>query len=599
MKDDLKKYITTLPDAPGIYKYIDKEDTILYIGKARNIKKRVSSYFTKQAIHGKTKAMLNKAAKIEYTVVDNEAEALLLENNLIKEFQPRYNINLKDDKTYPLIRITSERFPRIFPTRNPVDDGSEYFGPYASVKAMHLVLEFVRQLYPTRNCNLPLSAKNIEAGKFSVCLEFQIGNCKGPCVGLESESDYLESIRQIRHILRGKLSEVRNHLKNEMHAAAQELRFEQAELYKNKLLLLEKFQSKSTVAGQLKGNMDVFNLDMDDRFAFVNFLRVVDGIVIQTHTMECKKMLDESPSEILALAITEIHHRFGVADREIVLPYEPEYIAERFQVSIPKAGPRLKLLELSRKNAMMFRKERISSLEKLNPGYRSERLLTQAKNDLRLKDLPHHIECFDNSNMLGKDAVSACVVFREGKPSKKDYRIFNVQTVSGPDDFATMREVIHRRYKRLREEDQPMPQLIIVDGGKGQLSSAVDSLKNLGVYHQVAVIGIAKRLEEIYYPDDPVPIYLDKKSSTLKLIQQMRDEAHRFGITRHRKKRMKTGLSSELEQIEGIGPETIKMLLGEFRSLTKIKQASEQELSNVLGQHKAGIIFKYLHTPSE
>lgn len=589
---DLKAYISRLPDLPGVYKYFDEEHRILYVGKAKNLKKRVSSYFVKQHDSGKTRVLVSKIRHIEFTVVDSETEALLLENNLIKEFQPRYNINLKDDKTYPLIRITKERFPKVFPTRQPVADGSEYFGPYASVRAMHFVLDFVKQLYPIRNCNLHLSKRNIESGKFSVCLEYHLGNCKGPCEGKQQEEDYLESIHHIKNVLRGKLGDVKTQLKNAMQAAAEELRFEEAAKYKDKLELLDKFRSKSTVANLISGNLDVFNLDADDKFAFVNFLRVVDGMVIQTRTIECKKMLDETPEELLQFAMYEIHKLYGTDIDEVVLPFQPEFNPGDFKVTVPKAGEKLKLLELSKKNAMLVRKDRINQYEKLNPDFRIDRLLTQMKNDLRLTELPAHIECFDNSNFHGDYAVSACVVFKDGKPSKKDYRHFNVRTVVGPDDFATMREVISRRYGN---ENTELPQLIVVDGGKGQLSAAVEAMKSVGIYGKVAVMGIAKKLEELFYPDDPIPLHLDKKSETLKIIQQMRDEAHRFGITHHRKRRTKGGLSSELEAISGVGEETIQLLLRKFKSLKKIREAELEALTSVVGQSRANLIYKHYH----
>lgn len=596
MKDaEMKDFITRLPDLPGVYKYFDDEQRILYVGKAKNLKKRVSSYFSKQHDNGKTRVLVSKIRHIEFTVVDSETEALLLENNLIKEFQPRYNINLKDDKTYPLIRITKERFPKVFPTRQPVADGSDYFGPYASVRAMHFVLDFVKQLYPIRNCNLALTKKNIDSGKFAVCLEYHLGNCKGPCEDKQTEADYLESIQNIKYVLRGKLGEVKNHLKVEMLEAAEAYHFEEAAQFKDKIELLDKFRSNSVVANHLSGNIDVFNLDTDNKFAFVNFLRVVDGMVIQTRTIECKKILDEQPDEILQFAMSEIHSLYGTDIDEVVLPFYPEFLPGNFRITVPKAGEKLKLLELSKKNAMLFRKDRINQYEKLNPEFRVERLLTQMKQDLRLTELPAHIECFDNSNFHGDYAVSACVVFKDGKPAKKDYRHFNVKTVIGPDDFATMREVISRRYSKVLQEQEPLPQLIVVDGGKGQLSAAVDAMKEVGIYGKVAVIGIAKKLEELFYPEDPVPLHLDKKSETLKIIQQMRDEAHRFGITHHRKRRNKGGLSSELEAIPGIGEESIQLLLRKFKSLIKIREAGMEELSLAIGNARAAIVFNHYH----
>lgn len=594
-KIKLKDILSGLPQHPGIYKYFDEEEKILYVGKAKNLKKRVNSYFTKNHENRKTAVLVSKIKHVEYTVVDTEMDALLLENSLIKEFQPKYNINLKDDKTYPLIKITKERFPKVYAMRNPVNDGSEYFGPYASVRVMHIVLDLVKQLYPTRNCNYQLSQKNIEAHKFKVCLEYQIGNCKGACEGLETEEAYLESIQNIKHILKGNLSEVKNHLKLLMQNSASELKFEEAQKYKYRLELLEKFQSKSTVVSHHVGNVDVFNIAIDDKFAFVNFLRVVNGIIIQTRTLEYKKILDESKEEILESSIAEIQSQYGIIAKELVLPFTIDLDLETVKITIPKAGEKLKLLELSKKNVLLYKKERINLYEKLNPDLRIERLMTKMKEDLRLTAFPNHIECFDNSNIQGEYAVSACVVFKDGKPSKKDYRHFNVQSVTGPDDFATMIEAITRRYTRLLNENEPLPQLLVIDGGKGQLSSAVEALKNVGVYGKMAVIGIAKRLEEIYFPNDPLPIYIDKKSETLKVIQQMRDEAHRFGITHHRNKRSKGSLNSELDGIKGIGPETQKQLLAYYKSIKKIKETPLKDLQQTIGLARAKIIYDFFN----
>jgi excinuclease ABC subunit C len=595
-KIQLKDVLAGLPQQPGIYKYFDEDKNILYVGKAKNLKKRVNSYFSKQHDNRKTAVLVSKINQIEYTVVDTEMDALLLENSLIKEFQPRYNINLKDDKTYPLIKITKERFPKVYAMRNPVNDGAEYFGPYASVRVMHIVLDLVKQLYPTRNCSYQLSQKNIEAHKFKVCLEYQIGNCKGACEGLESEKDYLESIQNIKHILKGNLSEVKNHLKQLMQTSSEALKFEEAQRYKFKLDLLEKFQSKSTVVSHHVGDVDVFNISIEDKFAFVNFLRVVNGIIIQTRTLEFKKILDESKEEILEVSIAEIQSQYGIMAKELVLPFEIDLAISNVKITIPKAGEKLKLLELSKKNAYLYKKERINLYEKLNPDLRIDRLMNKMKEDLRLTELPRHIECFDNSNIQGEYAVSACVVFKDGKPAKKDYRHFNVQTVDGPNDFATMIEALTRRYTRLINENEPLPQLLVVDGGKGQLSSAVEALKSLGIYGKMAVIGIAKRLEEIYFPFDPLPIYIDKKSETLKVIQQMRDEAHRFGITHHRNKRSKGSLASELDVIKGIGPETKKQLFTFYKSIKKIKETPLADLQQTIGLAKAKIIFNHFNS---
>jgi excinuclease ABC subunit C len=591
---DLKQTILSLPETPGVYRYFDKDNKLIYVGKAKSLKKRVSSYFTKNHHENrKTAVMVSKIVRIEFTLVDSEFDALLLENSLIKKHQPRFNINLRDDKTYPFICIKNERFPRIFPTRNPVKDGSDYFGPYASVRIMHTMLDLIKSLYPTRNCTYVLSEANIASLKYKTCLEFQIGNCKGPCENLQSEADYNEGIKQIKNILRGNIDEVLDFLLKEMQDASTQLHFERAAVLKQKYNLLQNYQSKSTIVSKSIHNVDVFSIAYDDFYAFVNYFKVANGMIIQTHTVEIKKKLDETPAELLAYAIVEIRETFHSNSTEIIVPFEPDIEDERLHFSIPKAGEKKKLLDLSYKNAFYAKKEKLDQYDKLNPEVKTERLLTVMKNDLRLQELPYHIECFDNSNFQGKYPVSAMTVFKNGKPSKKDYRHFNVRTVEGPDDFATMREVIHRRYKRAVEEKQALPQLIIIDGGKGQLSSAVESLKELGVYGRVTVIGIAKRLEELYFPDDELPLYLDKKSETLRVIQQIRDEAHRFGITHHRKRRDKGTLQSELDAIQGIGPSTIELLLKELKSVKKIKEAPMELLEQIVGKAKATLIKDY------
>ena len=591
---DLKQTILSLPETPGVYRYFDKDNKLIYVGKAKSLKKRVSSYFTKNHHENrKTAVMVSKIVRIEFTLVDSEFDALLLENSLIKKHQPRFNINLRDDKTYPFICIKNERFPRIFPTRNPVKDGSDYFGPYASVRIMHTMLDLIKSLYPTRNCTYVLSEANIAALKYKTCLEFQIGNCKGPCENLQSESDYNEGMKQIKNILRGNIDEVLGFLMKEMQDASTQLHFERAAALKQKFSLLQNYQSKSTIVSKSIHNVDVFSIAYDDFYAFVNYFKVANGMIIQTHTVEIKKKLDETPAELLAYAIVEIRETFHSNSTEIIVPFEPDIEDERLHFSIPKAGEKKKLLDLSYKNAFYAKKEKLDQYDKLNPEVKTERLLTVMKNDLRLQELPYHIECFDNSNFQGKYPVSAMTVFKNGKPSKKDYRHFNVRTVEGPDDFATMREVIHRRYKRAVEEKQALPQLIIIDGGKGQLSSAVESLKELGVYGKVTVVGIAKRLEELYFPDDELPLYLDKKSETLRVIQQIRNEAHRFGITHHRKRRDKGTLQSELDAIQGIGPSTIELLLKELKSVKKIKEAPLELLEQIVGKAKATLIKDY------
>lgn len=596
METPLKQIIYKLPDKPGIYKYFDTEGTILYIGKAKNLKKRVSSYFNKQQFENrKTAILVSKIAKIDFTVVNTEIDALLLENSLIKEFKPKYNINLKDDKSFPVIRITNERFPKVYAMRNPIKDGSEYFGPYSSPRVMHIVLDLVKQLYPIRNCNYALTEKNIEAHKFKVCLEYQIGNCKGACEGLETEAEYMESIKSIKNILRGNLGEVRNHLKEQMILASEALKFEQAEIFKNKLEMLKNFQAKTMVVSQSIHNVDVFTISTSQQFAFVNYLKIANGMIIQTQTIEYRKVLDESDAEILELAVVEMRKRFSSTASEVILPLPIEISDPNTKFIVPKVGDKLKLLEISMTNLMHFKKEKLDQYDKTDPELRINRLMTQMQADLKLKSQPRYIECFDNSNIQGNFPVSSCVVFRDGKPSKKDYRIFNVKTVEGPDDFATMMEVITRRYQRLTDEEQPLPDLVIIDGGKGQLSASVEAMKRVGVYGKFAVIGIAKRLEEIYYPEDPLPLYIDKKSETLKIIQQLRDEAHRFGITNHRNRRSKGSLGTELTQIKGIGDETSQLLLKTFKSVKNLKMQSLESLAKVVGNSKAKLLFDYFN----
>ena len=593
---DLKPIVNSLPEKPGVYKYFDKEGVIIYVGKAKSLKKRVSSYFTKKHHDNfKTAVLVSKIVHLEYTVVDTEMDALLLENSLIKEFQPKYNIALKDDKSYPYIKVTKERFPRVFSMFNPVRDGSEYFGPYANKKVMYTVLELIKKLYPVRNCTYNLSQANIDAFKFKVCLEYQIGNCKGPCEAYQTEDAYNEGIRQIRHILKGNLHEVKEHLKMFMMDASRRLAFEEAQDFKNKLDSLVTYQSRSTVVSPVLGDLEVYSTSSTDKISFVNFLRVSHGIIVISRNVEIRKKMDETDEEILVHVMGEMRKHYGDDVKEIVLPMQLDWPDDRITITVPKAGDKKKLIDLSFKNAMLYKQEKLTQYEKLNPAVRVDRLLEQMKNDLHLKELPRHIECFDNSNFQGTYPVSACVVFKDGKPAKNDYRHFNVKTVVGPDDFETMKEVITRRYSRLRDENQPLPQLIVVAGGKGQLSHAVEALKTLGLYGQMAIIGIAKRLEEIYYPDDSVPLYIDKKSETLKIIQHMRDEAHRFGITHHRSRRDKGTLKTSLTEIPGIGPEKARQLLKEFKSITRIKDSSIETLAPVIGKAKAELVYQYFH----
>ena len=591
--DFLRDKILGLPEKPGVYKYFDKEGVIIYVGKAKNLKRRVSSYFTKNHDDFKTTILVRKIVALEYTVVDTEMDALLLENSLIKEFQPKYNINLKDDKSYPYIKITKERYPKVFPIRNLVKDGSEYFGPYASIRIMHTVLDLCQKLYPTRNCNLKMTPTGIDEGKYQVCLEFHIGNCKGPCVGNQSELAYQESIQHIRHILKGHLGEVKTHLKDLMHESAENLRFEEAQQYKDKLDLLQKYQSKSTVVSPTVGDVEVYSISSTDKLAFVNFLRVSQGIIVISRNIEVRKKIDEPEEEILVHVIGEMRNYYGDECREMITAIPIDWPDDKVILTHPKVGDKRKLLDLSIKNAMLYRQEKLQQYEKLNPQIRVDRLMEQMKNDLRLTEYPVHIECFDNSNFQGAYPVSACVVFKDGKPSKNDYRHFNVKTVDGPNDFATMKEAILRRYGRLLSENQPLPQLVVVDGGKGQLSSAVEALQELGIYGKLAIIGIAKRLEELYYPNDQLPLYIDKKSETLKVIQHMRDEAHRFGITHHRQRRDKGTLKTALTEIPGIGPAKAKLLLKEFKSVTRVKTASVDTLTPIVGKAAADIIVQF------
>tara|TARA_B110000208_G_scaffold43072_1_gene56949 strand:- start:343 stop:2139 length:1797 start_codon:yes stop_codon:yes gene_type:complete len=586
----IKNKVKILPDAPGVYKYFDKEGKILYIGKAKSLKKRVSSYFNKkQHENGKTRILVSKIWDVNITVVPTEMDALLLENSLIKEFQPKYNINLKDDKSFPLIKITKERFPKIFPVRNPKKDGSTYFGPYSNVRLMKIVLELCKQIYPTRNCTYNLSKANIEAHKFKVCLEYQIGNCKGACEGLESEEDYLESINGIKNILRGNLKEVKDHLKYKMERASADWQFEEASKYQKKLEILDKYQSRSTVVNPRISDVDVLSIAQNDQYAYINYLRISGGVIIQSKNMEMKKKMDETTEKLLEMAYGDIIEDQRETTEIIVpipLPLEGNFI-------VPISGDKKKLQQISYKNASLYMLEKSNQYEKLNPQIKIERLLSAIKNDLRLTELPYHIECFDNSNIQGAFPVSACVVFRDGKPSKKDYRHFNIKTVEGPDDFASMYEALTRRYSRMVAEEQSLPQLIVIDGGKGQLSSSVKALEDLGLYGKIAIIGIAKRLEEIYYPGDSLPLYIDKKSESLRVIQFMRDEAHRFGITHHRNRRSKGTIATKLTEIKGIGQENASLLLRTFKSVAKIKKSSFEEIASVIGPAKAQLVMDH------
>ncbi len=590
--------IRSLPDKPGVYQYLDKEGKVIYVGKAKNLKKRVASYFTKTHRSGKLKLLVRKINDVKFVVTNTELDALLLENNLIKKYQPRYNIQLKDDKSFPWICIKNEPFPRIFSTRNVLKDGSEYYGPYASVRMMRTLLDIIRQLYPLRTCSLNLKPSLIEKKKYKVCLEYHIGNCKAPCVGKQSEAEYLETVSQIREIIKGNISMVINELKHLMFAAAQKMEFERAQMLKEKIGILERYKSKSTIVNPKINNVDVLSLVNDQDLAYVNYLKVVNGAIVQAHTVELKKKLDEPDNDLLAFALADFRQRFKSNSKEIILPFDPGIDLPDVKITIPQRGDKKQLLELSEHNARYFRLERRKQRALTDPERHRKRILNKMMQDLRMSELPVCIECFDNSNIQGDYPVAAMVRFVNIRPSKKDYRHFNIKTVEGPNDFASMEEIIYRRYSRLLKEGKELPQLIIVDGGKGQLSAAVKSLKMLGLYGKITIIGIAKKLEEIYFPNDPMPLYIDKKSETLKIIQQLRDEAHRFGITHHRKRREKGTIKSELTAIEGIGFSTAQKLLRKFRSVKKIKAAPEEKLIEVIGKAKAKIVYRHFHPES-
>ncbi|EDM45482.1 excinuclease ABC, C subunit [unidentified eubacterium SCB49] len=588
----LKLQVSTLPSTPGVYQYYDKDDKLLYIGKAKNLKKRVQSYFNKEHDHAKTRILVRKIKSIKHIVVETETDALLLENNLIKKYQPKYNILLKDDKTYPWICIKNERFPRVFPTRRLIKDGSEYFGPYTNFKTINALLELIKGLYPLRNCNFDLAEDKIRNGKYKVCLEYHLGNCLGPCEGLYSEKFYNENIAAIRNILKGNFKESLHLFKKQMHQFADELLFEEAQKVKEKIDALENYQSKSMVVHPTITNVDVFSIISDESYAYVNYLQVSYGAIIRSHTLEIKKKLDETDKELLEMSVLEIRQRFNSLSKEIYTPFKIS-IETGVKMHIPKVGDKKKILDLSIRNAKYYRLERFKQSKIVDPDRHEKRIMAQMKKDLRLSVEPRHIECFDNSNIQGTNPVAACVVFKNGKPSKKDYRKFHIKTVEGPDDFASMEEVVYRRYKRLVEEKQPLPQLIIIDGGKGQLSSSLKALDDLGLRGKIAIIGIAKRLEELFYPDDPIPLYLDKKSETLKIIQQLRNEAHRFGITFHRQLRSKEALNTALETIPGIGEKTVIELLTKFKSHKRIGTASFDELAEVIGASRAKKVKTY------
>jgi excinuclease ABC subunit C len=592
----LKSLVEVLPDDPGVYQFFDNKGEIIYIGKARNLKKRVTSYFSNAKLqNNKLRILVNRIADIKHIIVESESDALLLENNLIKKYQPRYNVQLKDDKSFPWICVKNEPFPRVFITRNIVRDGSLYYGPYTSVNMVRTLLELIRQLFPLRTCNYKLTPENIENQKFKVCLEYHMGNCKAPCVGYQNEINYNESIKFVHQILKGNIFQVIEHLKGMMADFAGEYKFEEAQLIKDKISILERYRSKSMIVNPNIDDIEVFSLAEKGSEAYVNFLRIIKGAIVQAQTFELKKKLDESENDLLSLAIVEIRGRMNSVAKEIIVPFKPDLKLERVKFIIPSRGEKKKLLELSERNAKFHMLEKSKQLELSKKETRSDRILSTVMKDLRLKDIPVHIECFDNSNIMGKNPAAACVVFKNAKPSKKDYRHFTIKTVIGPDDYASMEEIIYRRYKRILEEKESLPQLLIIDGGKGQLSAATKSLEKLNLRGKTAIIGIAKRLEEIYFPEDKVPLYINKNSETLKLIQQIRNEAHRFGIKLHRKKRERSMLVSELDGIEGIGEATRDKLLKKFGSVDLILKTDPAEIELIIGKSRTKALLNALN----
>ncbi len=592
----ITEIIINLPDKPGVYKFLDKTGKIIYIGKAKNLKKRVSSYFNKVHDDAKTRILVNKISDLEFTAVNSNSDALLLENNLIKKHQPRYNILLKDDKTYPWLRITNEMFPKLFKTRNKINDGSLYFGPYSSGYFLKTLLELIKDLFKLRNCHYSFSQENIENKKYKVCLEYHIGNCLAPCVGLQNEENYNENIAQIIKILKGDYKSIQNFLINKMKNFSENLQFEEAQNIKTKLQIFENFQSKSVVVSSFQSNIDVFSYLKENDLAFVNYLKIENGAIVQAHNISLKNHADETDSDILLTAIQNIREIFESDSKEIIVPFEPEFTIPDVKHIVPQKGDRKKLLELSEKNVKLYRHDYLLQKLKADYGKVNVRLLNEVQNALQLPSLPVHIECFDNSNIQGDFPVASCVVFKNGKPSNKDYRHFNIKTVTGPDDFASMEEIVERRYKRILEEKGHLPQLIIIDGGKGQLSAALSALKKLELVDKVSLISIAKKLEEIFKPGDSIPLYLDKRSEVLKLIQRMRDEAHRFGITFHRNKRSKSFITSDLNNIKGIGNKTVELLLKEFKSVENIQKAGPEEIEKLIGKSKTTVLLNYFHS---
>jgi excinuclease ABC subunit C len=595
MNPSLELQLKTLPSEPGVYRYYDKNEQLLYVGKAKNLKKRVLSYFNKNLPGYRTRIMVGKIQRLETTIVNSEYDALLLENNLIKEHQPFYNVMLKDDKTYPWICIKNEEFPRIFLTRTKIRDGSEYYGPYAKVRPARVLLDTIKHIYKLRTCNLNLAPAKIEEGKYKVCLEYHIKNCSGPCEGLESKAEYDEKIDAIRGIVKGDFRKAKEYLTEKMIKYASDLQFEDAQVIKERLDILEDYQAKNTVVNPNIDDVDVFGMTSDETAAYVNFFKIRNGNIIQSFTTEIKKILEESDEDIMEEALIEIRQKFDSDSKEVLLPFHLSIEIPNVKLIVPKVGDKKRIVELSEKNAKEYRLEKLKQVQIIDPERHTNRIMAEMQKLLRMPVEPRHIEGFDNSNIQGTNPVSACVVFKDGKPSKADYRIFHPKTVEGPNDFATMEEVIYRRYKRLLEEDDPLPQLILIDGGKGQLSSAVKSLRLLGLYGKITIVGIAKRLEEIFFPEDPIPLYLDKKSETLKILQRVRDEAHRFGVRHHRSRRTNSTIKSELEGIPGVGGKTIELLLSRLKSVKRVKESSLETLEEILGKSKAKVVYDFFN----
>jgi len=595
MNPSLELQLKTLPSEPGVYRYYDKNDQLLYVGKAKNLKKRVLSYFNKNLSGYRIKIMVGKIQRLETTIVNSEYDALLLENNLIKEHQPFYNVMLKDDKTYPWICIKNEDFPRIFLTRTKIKDGSEYYGPYAKVRPAKILLDTIKHIYKLRTCNLNLAPSKIDEGKYKVCLEYHIKNCEGPCEGLESKEDYDEKIDAIRGIIKGDFRKAKEYLVNQMMKYATNLQFENAQIIKERIDALEDYQTKNTVVNPSIDDVDVFGMTSDETAAYVNFFKIRNGNIIQSYTTEIKKILEESDEDIMEQALVEIRQKFDSHSKEVLLPFHLSIEIPNVKLIVPKVGDKKRIVELSEKNAKEYRLEKLKQVQIVDPERHTNRIMSEMQKLLRMPVEPRHIEGFDNSNIQGTNPVSACVVFKDGKPSKADYRIFHPKTVEGPNDFATMEEVIYRRYKRMLDEGENLPQLILIDGGKGQLSSAVKSLRLLGLYGKITIVGIAKRLEEIFFPEDPIPLYLDKKSETLKILQRVRDEAHRFGVKHHRTRRKNSTIKSELEEIPGVGEKTIELLLSKLKSVKRIKESNLETLEEILGKSKAKIIYDFFN----